>query len=309
MVASPRESTAGMVADSRHVGPGSGRWLSSILATVLLATLAVTLPAGVHAQQPGAGDTTRVDTLAALPPASPRPAHAAKSSRVGSSITSWPEADEAPTDFLPFASNPIPLTYPSVAVAIGLADFRSGFQGVDRAFRAIEDSYRTRGYAVPPSSGITSESMLLFTFDVSLNPSLDGALQLGQTIDQDNQLRLVGGLISGRYTPPQAANVSFLAGLGAGAYGLRLQRHYGARITPVDGSGGYTALDVIRLEGGGAYGTIAGRLEVRVASYTAFEGVVQYFGMGDVSTDAGSTGRMSVNTSGTMCGVSFRVVF
>ncbi len=307
MVASPREANARTVADSRRVGPDTGRSLPFVVVTVLVVSFAVVFPAGVRAQQSGAGDTTHVDSPAPSPAARPRPALAVTSSPAGSSITSWPDEIEAPADSLPFARNPIPLTYPSFAVEIGLADFRSGFQGADRAFRAIEDTIRASGSAVPASTGVKSASMFLFTFDVRLNPAFDAALQIGESKAKDNRLRLVGGLVSGRYTLPQDANVSLLAGLGAGVYRLRLQRHYGVLVTSVGGSG-YTTLDYIRLEGGGAYGTIAGQLEVRVGPYAAFEGVVQYFGMSDFSTNAGSTGRMSVNTNGTMFGLSFRIV-
>ncbi len=307
MIGCHRDTTPGIAADSCRVGPASGRRSATLLVTVVVASLAAVHPAGAGAQPGSAADTVRVDSLAAAPPA-PSPADAAgRSLADASSIVSWTEERRQRSTLLPFADHPLPETYPAFSFGIGLASFQSSFRGSGKAFAAVEDSIRAGGYTVPSSSGIRSEGMLLLTLDASFNRSLDAMIQLGHSEDPDNRLRLVGGLVSGRYSPPKADWLSLLAGLGGGAFDLRLQRHYGVSITPVSGSGTYTTLDKIRFKGAGTYGTVAGRLAVRATPNMVIEGAVQYFLMSRLSTDLGGAGRSSVNASGTLLGISWSV--
>ena len=275
----------------------------------LAVTIAVMSPAGARAQSPSVRDTTGADTLARARSAVAQPGTPETSLQARNSITDWSRERRPPKHAFPFARISAPTTYPELSLSIGFGDFHSGFPGVMKAFRAIEDTLRAGGYSVPEAQDVNDEGVFHIDFDARLHPHLDAGLQFAQT-NGLNELRFVGALLSGRYTLSQAEGVSLLAGLGGGVYHFRIDRKYGGTpITPLDPYGGYTQLDIIRLEGGGDYWTVDGRVEVRTSPSTALVGGVQYFGTGDVSTSAGKAGRISVNASGTTSSLSLRVSF
>lgn len=294
---------------SPRAWPSCGRRLRRLLAAVLLPIFVASTAAGVRAQPADGADATGVSAPAVMPAGHLPPVPGLPAITLATSIVSWTERPELPKALLPFTRNPVPIRYPRVSFAIGIGGFQSGFRGAEDAFRALEDSIRAGGYAVPSSKVQQSHGLFLMTLGVDFTPALEAALQFGQTSDPDNEVLLVGGLVSRRYTLPRAENVSLLAGLGVGAYGLQLKQRYGVVISPVDGIGGFTTLDFIQLKGDGRYGTLAGRLAVRAGPTVAFEALVQYFFMSELSMDAGSTGRMRVNPSGATLGVSFTVLF
>jgi hypothetical protein len=276
---------------------------------VFLSIFVASTSAGVCAQPADEADTTDVSAPAVMPAGHLPPIPGLPPITLATSIVSWTERPGLPAELLPFTRNPVPINYPRLSFAIGFGGFQSDFRGAEDAFRATEDSIRAGGYAVPHSEVQHSHGLFLLTLGVDFSPALEAALQFGQTSDPDHEVRLVGGLVSGRYTLPRAENVSLLAGLGVGAYGLRLKQQYGVVISPVDGSGGFTTLDYIQLEGNGRYGALAGRLAVRASRTVAFDALVQYFFMSELSMDAGSAGQMSVNPSGATLGASFTVLF
>jgi len=206
---------------------------------------------------------------------------------------------------LPFAGNELPISYPRVSFAFGLAMYSSALTGVNEAFSKFEEAYSAAGYPQPHAADASLGPMYLFTLTVSLNPTVDVACQINRSADQNNELRLLGGIVSGRYTMPDAKQLSFSAGLGGGGYGFSFTRHYGGAVSPVDPSGGYYALDSIDLKGGGAYWTAQGGVMLNLGRHAALSGIVQYVGAGDVSTDTARAGNVKVNVSGTMFGASF----
>ena len=212
------------------------------------------------------------------------------------------------SDILPFARNEIPETFPSVGFAIGLAKPLAGFTTVERAFQNLEDTYRAGGFPVPRAGAVDLVLMVMPTFKVRLNRWLDVACQMGRSTGPRDELKLMGGLVSGRHTL-RADNVSLFAGLGAGAYGFSFKRDYGAQITAVDSNGGHYRLESLTLRGGGRYWTTAGGLTIRTGKHGAFEVLVQYLGTGDVSTALTRAGDVSLNISGAMIGVSSTIFF
>jgi hypothetical protein len=206
---------------------------------------------------------------------------------------------------LPFAENEIPITYPRVSFALGVAMYSSALTGVEEAYRNFENAYSAAGYPQPHAAEASLGPMYLFTLTASLSPSLDLACQIGRTADQNNQLKLLGGIVSGRYSMPDTKNLSFSAGLGGGGYGFSFTRKYGGPVSPVDANGGYIALESIELKGGGAYWTAQGGVTLGLGRRAALNGLVQYVGAGDVSTDTARAGKVTVNVSGTMFGASF----
>ena len=289
-----------------QIRPATAAGLRVVLVAGLIAVLALTCPAAglaraaVDAPSPTAGDTIRVDTLTATPDAEPsNPA----------ATPARPAATWEGANILPFAHNEIPATYPEVSVAFGLAAYLSSFTEVEHAFRAIEEVYRAAGYSVPVAADVATGPMTLATLTVWLNRWLDVSCQLGRTGSADNELRLLGGIVSGRYTLPAAGKVSLRAGLGGGANGFSFSRAYGVQVTPFDGSGGYYTLERITLKGGGRYWTAAGGLTIRTGPHGALDALIQYVGMGDVSTDTARAGKVSMNLSGAMIGASFTYFF
>ena len=224
------------------------------------------------------------------------------------SIVERPGDKRDTTEVLPFARNPLPRTFPSVGAGISYGPYLADFTSVERAFRAVEDYYRAAGYFLPEAAPVDLGPMTMPSLRVRLTPWLDAAFQAGRTGATVDQLTLLGGLVSGLYTPRSADYVSLFAGLGGGAYGFSFERGYGARVSPIDPGGGYYVLDKLTLKGGGRYWTAAGGLTIRSGHYIAFEAFGQYFGTGDVSTTT-QAGEISLNLSGAMIGVSFNVFF
>lgn len=268
-------------------------------------------PANVDERSGTASDTLGVDTVRTTPDAEPSspPPTSAGAARIWMADRPAVAANTSDTsDILPFAQNEIPTTFPSVGLAIGFATYLSGFTTVEQAFHTLEDTYRAGGFSVPRAGDVDLGPMLLPTLKARFTKWLDVALQLGRAKGSNDELTLKGGLVSGRYTLPRADRVSLFAGLGAGTYRFSFQRDYGVRVSPVE-AGGYYRLDRITIEGGGRYWTTAGGLTIRAGPHGAFEVLVQYLGTGDVSTDARSAGKVSLNMSGAMIGVSFTSFF
>lgn len=255
-----------------------------------------------------AGDSTVVDTPTASPETAPsNPDSTAVIPAAGA--TAAAVATVPLENTLPFTENQLPHSYPELSVELGLAAFMSGLTGVDEAFNKIEDVYAAAGYPLPATSTASPGSMLLATLTVWLNDWLDVACQLGRTLNEDSEVRLLGGIVSGRKTLPDSKNVSVHAGLGGGVSGFSFLRRYGAQVSPVDGSGGYYELESIELNGGGPYWTIQGGVSIRTGPHGALNGLIQYVGMGDVSTTTANAGPVTVNVSGAMIGASFALFY
>ncbi|MGH7731311.1 MAG: hypothetical protein ACRENJ_08685 [Candidatus Eiseniibacteriota bacterium] len=211
---------------------------------------------------------------------------------------------EAASDLLPFAHNHVPEKFPSFGITVGFSKYLSSFATVEQAFHAIEDVHRAEGFSLPPAEGVRLSPMVLPTFRLQFDRSFGAALQIGWADGPRDDLRLIGGLVSGRTTRWPGDRISFFAELGGGRYEFKFTRSYGARITPFDGAGGYYELERIVLKGSGSYWTTAGGLTLHAGPRGAIEALVQYVGTDDVSTDAAGAGRVSLNLSGTMIGVS-----
>src|SRR5262245_11176827 len=258
-----------------------------------------------RSQDLAGSDTVHVDTLVAMPSdtavAPPMMPNTAETS-LG--------ALAAPSDILPFAGNAIPMSYPAVGVALGYAHYFSSFKGIEDAFHAIEDSIRTgSGFVVPAAAGPESVRGILLTFTLRFNPALEAACQVARTGDDNNEVRLIGGLVSGHYALTMVRKVSVFGGLGGGRYGVHFARNYGVPLTPTDPTGGHIQLDNIKLDGGGGYWTTAGGVTIHADPHLSLEGLIQYFGMSDVPLDAGSAGRISTNASGVLISGSFILYF
>jgi hypothetical protein len=309
MRSSPRWTAPGCVIASLRDGRGAGFARSIALLFASVAVLIVALPDGARAQPPDLLGTTLVDSLpphAAVPATSefreaPKP-HSY-------SLTPFDEPVRVYRTYLPFAGNPAPKSYPEVSLGIGVGWYASSFRGAETAFRAVEDSIRRAGYSVPVKSVVHAGGFYFLSMNVTATPHLGASFQLGATGDQDNEVRLAGGLAWALWTSPEAPTFSLGAGLGGGAYRFHFNRKYGAVISPIDGAGGYTTLDYIRFEGGGAYATCAGRAVAEMSSHLAFDGTIQYMRMGDVASNIAGAGRQSINVSGLLLGLSFVVRF
>jgi hypothetical protein len=114
---------------------------------------------------------------------------------------------------------------------------------------------------------------------------------------------MTGGLVSRRIASAADRDLLLVAGIGGGAYGFSFARHYYATISPIDGSGGYTSLESIVLEGGGNYWTGRGGLTLRPGHHVSVDFLAQYVGMSDASDESGTTAT-SINLSGFMLGGS-----
>ena len=198
----------------------------------------------------------------------------------------------------------IPETYPSVGATFGMGWYLSDFSAVERAFHSIENAYAAGGYTVPPARDVDLPPIVLPSIRVRLSPWIEATLQAGRAEGMSDELGLVGGLVSARYPLKRPGKVFLLVGAGAGIYRFSFARSYGVQISPVDGNGGYYELDQITLAGRGSYWTAAGGLSIRAWRRGAVEASVQYVGTGDVSTDLTRAGRVSLNMSGAMIGLS-----
>lgn len=281
-----------------------------VLVAGLLAALALAHPATTFArtaldqETPAASATIRVDSLMNEPPV-PHPQGTAAPPSATSPVSDASDDSKA----LPFAHHQVPMTYPSLGVGIGVAGYVSNFRGVEQIFHAIEDSYAAEGYTLTFAKDVSPGPMMLYAITYRINRSLELAAQVGRTMNKNDDLTLGGGLVSGRYPLPTAPNASFFGRLGAGAYGFSFHRSYGARISPVDGSGGYSVLDDITLEGGGRYWTTAGGVTIRAGTEGVFEASIQYVGMPDVVVESQRAGRISMNMSGVILGASLAFLF
>ncbi|MGH7742547.1 MAG: hypothetical protein ACRENS_11070 [Candidatus Eiseniibacteriota bacterium] len=273
----------------------------------MTAALALAWPGVARARPASRLDAFGADSLGTSQIAMAAPARATP--QVAVSVTGPRDQSTAEQQRLPFADNPIPSTYPKCSFSIGYGGYLSEFQGVMSAFRAAEDFARTGGYPVPTAAEVNPEGAILADLHVSINPLIEIALQYDHTNNNNDDLQLLGALLSARHAFPEIEKLSVLGGVGGGAYGFRFERRYDVQITAVDTNGGYNTLDYIKFEGGGGYWTMAGRLEYRMAPWSSAAGTVQYFGMRDVSASEGGVGPFSINVSGTMVGASLRIHF
>jgi hypothetical protein len=252
-----------------------------------------------------AGDSSQVDTLSAKPdtvraiPDSTAAIPAAEPMLTDSAATTHLQ------NSLPFEQNELPHSYPEVSVSFGVAGYSMDVARVEDAFNKMEQVYIDAGYSLPPGKDVSPGAMYLATLTVWPSPFVDVACQAGQSQNEDNKITLVGGIISGHYTFPDARNVSVQVGLGGGGSGFSFMKRYGAQVSPVDGSGGFYSLESIELKGGGGYWTTQGGVTLRIGPHGAVRGLIQYLGMGDVSTTTARAGDITVNVSGTMFGASF----
>jgi hypothetical protein len=207
------------------------------------------------------------------------------------------------TEVLPFAKNELPRESFAVGMGAGVATYVVDLKEVDRAFRAMEDEHRNNGYSIPSGRGSPLGPMALWTVTMHFEKAVDVALQLGRSDGEDTRLRTTGLLVSRRIASAANGDILLVAGLGGGTYGFSFTRHYGATISPVDGSGGYTTLDAIVLEGGGNYWTGRGGLTLRPGQHLSVDLLTQYVGMNDASGAQGA-GRTTINLSGFMFGGS-----
>jgi len=272
----------------------------------------VQAPAYANADQEGAtaADTVSVDSLSAAPDAEPSNPPATSAGGDETRMAGRPAIAAGISDVFPFAQNEVPETFPSFGLSIGVGGYLSGFATVERAFHAIEDAYRAGGFFVPRAGDVRLGPMVLPTLKVRLNQWLDVGFQMGRAGDgTSDKVKLMGGLVSGRYALSRAGKVSLFAGLGGGTYRFSFRRGYGVQVTPIDGRGGYYELDAIMLEGGGGYWTTVGGLTIRALPRGTLEALVQYVGTDDVSTDASQAGEVRLNMSGAMIGVSITSYF
>ena len=255
------------------------------------------------------GDSAAVDSVVATP--EPEPAKPDSTAAITAAEPTL--SDSAATTYLestlPFGQNELPHSYPEVSIAFGIAGYASSLNGVEEAFNKMEQVYNNAGYPVSSGKDISLGPMFLATLTLRLNQLVDVAVQAGQTQDSDNKIKLVGGIVSGHLALRDARSVSLQAGVGGGNSGFSFTRHYGQQVSPVDGSGGYYSLDSIELHGGGAYWTTQGGVTIRMGPHGALSGLIQYVGMGDVSTTTAHAGDITVNTSGIMFGVSCALFF
>ena len=218
-----------------------------------------------------------------------------------------PDSSQTPparqTEVLPFAKNELPRESFSVGLGAGVGAYVVDLKEVDRAFRAMEDVHRNNGYPIPRSPESHLDPMALWTLTMHFEKAVDVALQLGRSNGEDNQLRTTGVLVSRRLASAANGDLLLVAGLGGGTYGFSFTRHYGVTISPIDGSGGYTSLDAINVEGGGNYWTGRGGLTLRPGQHLSVDLLTQYVGMSDAS-DAQGVGRTTINLSGFMFGGS-----
>jgi hypothetical protein len=274
--------------------------LVTLLALALAATSAWAMGgSGLAFAGPGepptaADDTTHVDSLATAPrgeaapptlPTTPATALVAPNSTARSSGD---------------AKRGKP-TYPGVEIAVGISRYFTGSNGVAQAFHQIEDVHRAVGFSIRPAADVTSWGLVLSTLRVRLPPPIAVACQLGRTLGTSNDVRLTGGIVSGRLALRSLPGVSLEAGLGGGVCGFDFTRHYDALISPPGST--YTVLDRITLKGRRGYWTANGGVTFDVAPHYALEALVQYVGMRDMKTDAGQAGRVSINLSGGFAGV------
>jgi hypothetical protein len=254
----------------------------------LVAALALTHPPAARAE--GA------DSLSATSPAEP----ANPSATPASPAVTAPSPESR--DLLPFAQNELPVTYPRVSVSIGMAGYVADFGQVEQAFRTMEEAMIAQGFAITTSGDIAPGAMAMTALTLWINRSLDVTCQAGMTNDSDNELTLLGGLVSGHYTLRSTRSVSFSLGLGGGKYGFNFSRTYDA--TGPDN----LVLESLSFDGGGPYWTTAGGVTVRTGPHGAVQGNLQYIGASDESTDTPG-GRVTVNLSGVVIGGSFTLFF
>jgi len=309
MNTSPRGAASGPVGNSRRAGKGILRGRTATLITASIAATCLFLPTRALAQPPATIDTTHADTSAATVRATTVPVTRAASPPSTKPFTFWNYPTKARENRLPFAGHPAPRTYPEVSVGFGLGLYASSFKGVDRAFAAIEDTVRRAGYAIPASGSVPSPGLSMLTLRVSATPRLGASLQLGETNDGANDVRLAGGFAWYGWTFPQVPALSLETGAGGGLYRFLFKRSYNIVVSPVDANGGYTTLDFLQYEGRGAYATLVGEVVLRANPGVEFTGTIQYLAAGDVSEDIAGLGRQSINVSGCTLGLSFLVSF
>lgn len=308
MSASPRGAAPVRVAADGCEGRGFRAARSFALISLSIAALFLGMRSEARAQAPERADSTIVDSLPVPVPIRTPPSLAEATSHRGISLTEFDEPAYERRADLPFRAVPPRTEYPQVSVGLGAGYFATGFRGAGAAFRAVEDSIRRTGYAVPEGSTPHGTAVYVVSLNVIASPRYGATLQVGESGDQDTDIHLAGGLVWARWLPAPMPGVAFAAGLGAGACHLRLTRRYSAIISPVIG-GTYTTLEYIRFEGGGAYGTVAGRVSLQSSAHSAFEGMIQYVGMGDASGEVDGAGRQSINASGVVAGLSYLIVF
>jgi hypothetical protein len=256
--------------------------------TALVAWLALAYPPAAQAE--GA------DSLSAASPAKPTNPPATSATPT---VTAPPAESR---NLLPFAQNELPTAYPRVSVSIGMAGYVADFGQVEQAFRTMEEAMIAQGFAITTAGDIAPGAMVTSAFTLWINRSLDVTCQAAKTNHSDDELTLLGGLVSGHYTLRSARSVSLSLGLGGGKYGFNFSRRY-------DAAGpNSTVLQTLSFDGGGPYWTTAGGLTVRTGPHGAVQGNLQYIGVGDESTDTPG-GKVTLNLSGVAFGGSFTLFF
>jgi hypothetical protein len=251
-----------------------------------------------------AGDTVVRDTLVVASAA--RPAKTARQ-YVGQSLIPLPVTDDRDRTPLPFARGELPVRYPRFGTTFGAALRLSGFASVDRTFRKMEDVHRAEGYSVQaPSTKLGRISQVTFT--LQLSPTTELACESLQSFDNQNEFRAAGGLLSRRYVLPTARKVSIFAGLGAGRYRFKFGQRYDVQISPVDSNGGYYVLETIRIQGSGFYGVGTCGLALHPSRHSELEVAARYLRMPDETTNDPRAGRIAVNVSSVLLGVSYTYV-
>jgi hypothetical protein len=284
------------------------------MAAIAVSTWILTPIASSQAQSLGsrdtsassAGDTVLRDTLVVASAA--RPAKAARQF-VGQSLIPVPVTDDRDRTPLPFARGELPVRYPRLGMNFGAAHRFSSFASVDRAFRKMEDVHRAEGYSVPRAPSMNLGLVSQSTFTLQLTPTTELACESVQSFDVQRDFRAVGGLLSRRYLLPTARKVAIFAGLGAGRYRFSFVQHYGVQISPVDPNGGYNVLETIRIQGSGFYWAGSGGLRVRASRKSELEVAARYLRMPDETMNDPRAGRITVNMSSALLGVSYTYVF
>ncbi len=214
-----------------------------------------------------------------------------------------PEWRSDAEDLLPFAKHASPRSSPAIGLGFGIGSYHAGLEGVERAFQAIEDVYRSSGYPIPDPPEIQADPMQLWALTIRVSSTWQVACQAGLSGGESNRIKLLGGLLTARFPIPGTASHTLHASIGGGRYGFSLSKTYGVRITPIESNGGYSALEEITLSGGGGYVTAGGGITLHVGRKVDFDLLAQRFHMGEETATREGLGKMSVDLSGTHIGV------
>ena len=262
--------------------------LTAVILVAATLTLAVTARGAIADPVAVEGDSTHTDTPVISPSGAAAPLEPMPAPTAGAS-----EDERSPK-------------YPAIHLSGGVGYFASS-NGIGDAFHRIEGVHRAAGYSIRRAPGLESFAIALSTLTVQIAPPVAVAIQLGRTESQSNDVRLTGGLLSGRLATTSSPRLTLVGGFGGGICGFKFIRYYGDVISPQGAS--YTTLSHITLEGRGRYWTANGGLDFGVSPHLAFEGRIQYVVMPDVTVDAGRAGTAAINLSGGLAGVALAYKF